>query len=155
MTIKLNDATIATAELVKPLIKIDANGVASIDDNEWLEAVRGDVSVEELKRVHDMTSNAVHATSLAFGEVATEHLKKNKDMNSVSGSVNLGKDKIEFGFERSKTYPGMVKDGVKGDDVVKHGILTTKYVAQASNNVGELKRVKGVLAERMAELAAK
>lgn len=136
------------AAKVKGSIKIDGKSVdipkTFLVDNFSKE------EVETIKGGQKLTAEIVAATSLAFGEQATEVMKKNKDVDVLSASTMIGADKLELSFQREATFPDTKNPGKK---ITKQGFLQPKYRSFAGKGAsGQLSKVRAQLQDQFADL---
>ena len=113
-----------------------------------LKAVLADSSVDVAKAMNATTGEMYAAVSLAVGEAAQAFIKKNKDVNRVTGTINtVGNDRFKVVYDHAKkttitnqqTRETSVKD-VYGACVVKHVESGGKEAAE------QLTAVRGHLA---------
>lgn len=67
-------------------------------------------------------SDFIAAVSLATGEIAAKHMAEHKDIDTMTATVPIGKNKLEVSFRREVE----VSDG-KGGRKMKKGAISTKY----------------------------
>lgn len=93
-------------------------------------------------------SDYIAANTVAQGEISLEHMKSNKDVGTVSGTFEIGRNKMEVSFERHNRVPNRVLDKATGNFTVDGekdlwGDSTVKYqVRGAKNSKGELKAAR-------------
>lgn len=93
----------------------------------------------------------IHAKTLAMGEITRDYMKDNKDVGTVSGVFDIGRNRMEISFERHSRVPNRVLDKESGNFKVDgekdvYGDTTVKYkVRGTQNSKGELKAVREYL----------
>ncbi len=81
------------------------DGRISVDPETYVSTLPEGMTKESVKALHDHNSHFYSAATLAVGEMAIEHMKKDKKLEAVEASVPLyGKDTFDLTIERSRTF---------------------------------------------------
>jgi len=149
--IKIKENTRSLAGRIKPLLSVKDNGEL-VDDKVFEKIATEDG--RNLKQMIDddnYRSNFVSAHTLASGEVALDFMKKNKKVENVAGSFEIGRSTLEVKFDRHKKVPNRVMDKETGNFKVDgekdlYGDSAVKFaVYGARGSRGELKQVREFL----------
>lgn len=134
------------ADLVKAELKLGANGVVEVSEGAFERTLEpAGLTLAEVTKVQNHTTDLVAATGLALGELGLDAFKADKELAQVSVSLPTGKDAINFTFQRQKEVAaGTGKDA---GTQIKYGYLTGKIDVNAHANKGSLRRVKDHLNE--------
>jgi len=149
--VKVKDKTRHMADRIKPILSIKENGEL-VDDKVFEKIATEDG--RDLKQMIDddvYRSDFVSALTLASGEKTAEHMKKDKKIENVSGSFEIGRSNMEISFQRHKKVPNRVMDKETGNFKVDgekdvYGDSAVKYATYgARGSRGELKNVREYL----------
>lgn len=150
---KVNKETETLSARLVPLMKVNEKGV--IDDAGIFDIIAREdgENPDEFRRMDDYRSRFPAATLHAGGVVTKSFMEEHKDINTVSGSFELGRATLEFAIERHQRVPNRVLDSETGHfkvdgerDLYGDGVVKFK-MRGASNSKGELKAVREHLHE--------
>jgi hypothetical protein len=100
--IKLKSSTTDLAASIKPLIKAEGTNTTQ-DESAYDNFLKeNDSSIETVKRLQKLDTQFVSACMLAHGEVGIEHMAAHPEVQSVTGVVQMGHNKVTFNINRSK-----------------------------------------------------
>jgi hypothetical protein len=137
--LKLNDSILKLAAEIKKDITIGDGGAIVLDKGFYEKHLPENLSMTQVKDVQTHNSNIIAAATLALGEVGLPHLKKHKDLDTISLAFGVGKDKVQAQLKREVQVPdGLGKGGMR----TKHGVISANYKVHASGNVGDFKKVR-------------
>ena len=144
---KLNQQTTDLSSLLEGEFKVGKDGTTTGALDTLYEKHMGTFGItsEQAKAVNHYDSTFIPAVTHAWGNTAIKALAKHPDLQSVAMTVPMnGKNHLELTMHRERTYPVPSVDGApKRPDVVKHGVVESKYlVAEANASAGQLKQVK-------------
>jgi hypothetical protein len=132
---------------------VDSNNTLKDDGLFRKIATEDGRDVDQMERDDEYRSDFIAANTLAQGEIALEHKRNNKDVSTVSGVFEIGRNRMEVSFEKHQRVPNRVLDKESGAFKVDGerdlwGDATVKYkVRGTQNSKGELKAVRGFLSE--------
>jgi hypothetical protein len=141
--------------------RIKAASGVGVDENNTLkdDGVFRKIATEDGRNVDQMISDDeyrsdfIAANTLAQGEIARDYMKDNKDVGTVSGTFEIGRNRMEVSFERHQRVPNRVLDKETGHFKVDgerdlYGDATVKYnVRGTQNSKGDLKAVRDFLSD--------
>ena len=135
-------------------VKISAKGEVTLSDGIFEKHLPDGITPDIVKAVTAYEGEFIAAAAHAVGHHAVDTFKKHKGVESIAVTVPMaGKNTLDLSLERSRTFPGMVRDGVAGPEVVKYATMDVKYtVHEAAGSRGQLKQVRNSVNE--AALAA-
>lgn len=111
-------------------------------------ATEDGVDVDRLISEQDYVSDYIAGNHLAAARGARKHMESNKEATTVSGSFEIGRNRLELSFDRHSRVPNRVLDKETGHFKVDgekdvYGDSTVKYkVRGAQNSKGDLKAVR-------------
>jgi len=107
LTIKdVKSSTVELAETLKKEITLGDDGVGSVPADLYTRSLPEGITEETVKSLQKHDTAFVAAATLAFGEVATDLLKKHKKLNVASLEIaTVAHDKIKLGYERHTSRP--------------------------------------------------
>lgn len=145
--LKVNEKVKDLAESIKKDFKIGDGGVIALDKGFYANTLPEGLTIGQVEAVQKHNSNLLAATALALGDLGIPHLKKHKDLASVSVEFGIGKDKLAATLKREQQVPdGLGKGGMR----TKYGVISANYKAHAAGNVGDFKRVREHVANEAA-----
>jgi hypothetical protein len=121
------DVAELSAKLQKHLT-INADGTITPDKDLYHLCLPDDLSVEEIKKVQKFGSNMLTATAHAVGALASDFLKKHKNVTEVHlEKLHIEKDTIRTNYKRETQVspPG-------GAPVTKYGWITAKLTTSSA-----------------------
>lgn len=136
------------ADRIVPLSKVNKENVSEDDGIFRKVATEDGRDVDKIVDDQEYISDFLAANTLAQGIVAEKHLKTHKDVNTVSGSFEIGRSTMEVSFERHSKAPNRIMDKETGNFKVDGekdlwGDSAVKYkVRGAQNSKGDLKAVR-------------
>jgi hypothetical protein len=147
---KINAKTLSLAD------RIDA-AAGGVDKNNTLEdndifrkiATEDGRNVDQMISDDEYRSDFIHGLTLSRGRRAKKHFQENPDVGTVSGTFEIGRNRLELSFE--KHVPNRILDKESGSFKVDgekdvYGDATVKYkVRGTQNSKGELKAVREFL----------
>lgn len=137
--VNLPENVVKLAESIKKEIKVGDAGVVEVNKDLYEKHLPEQLTLGTVKAVQDHNSNFLAAVSLAVGEIGLAHLKKHKDIDTITANVPVAKDKLNIGLKREAQVPdGLGKGGMR----TKHGVLSVGYKVHAAGNVGAYKKVR-------------
>lgn len=108
-----NQGIVDLAEKLAGHVSVDDQNKIVVADGALERVLDGtDVTVDTLRTVQALEANYVNALTLAIGKVGVDHMAANKEVESVSGSTTIGRNKLEFDMSRRTEVSGGVRDGV-------------------------------------------
>lgn len=108
-------------------------------------------NVDQMLDDDDYRSDYLAAQVLAGGEASERWMKDNKEVHTVVGTFEIGRNKLEISYERHTRKPNQVMDKETGNFKIDgekdvYGDATVKYkVHGAKASRGELKQVREYL----------
>lgn len=143
---QLKETTLALAKRFKDESDIKDGGVIETPKGLYEDTLPEDLPIDLVNKVMAHNESVVAAFTQATGDIGEETLKKNKDLDSVSANMKLGKfGTVDANYQRSVTGPKSVADRTP---VTRHGVTQVKVKTFAGKNSGELKKVRDSLRER-------
>lgn len=143
-TPEVKDTTQALAKKMKPLIKINDKGTATIEKDYYATHLPDGVTVEAVKALQDYNTEIVAAGALALGELAVETMKKDKELKVVELQIpTIGKDHFDFRVDRS--YPS--RNPSTGESTEKFGRVSVSHTTYATEKKGQFNAVRSHLAD--------
>lgn len=141
---ELKDTTQDLAKKIKSLIKIDDKGVATIEKDYYQTHLPDGVTVDAVKALQQYNTDIVAAGALAFGEVAVEAMKKDKDLKIATMHMpTVGKDGFEWQIDRSY----QARNPSTGQSDERFGRISVKHETYATEKKGQFAAVKTHLAD--------
>lgn len=110
----LVEKEIVTAEIrkqadeIKKHLSVNDKGVIVSDENTFISTLPEDVTKANINKVLAVMSDYAVASKIAFSETAISHLKKNKDVQTITGTLQMHKGNIKHTMNR---YASGVKPG--------------------------------------------
>lgn len=125
-------------------------GSVSVNKDAFFKNLPEGVTKEMVESVAMARDEAVAALTLLTGEVAEEQLKKNKDLNSVTGTLGFGKrGDATASYTRSVVGRKSVTDPT---EVTRYGSTQVRVRDFSSKPRGDLNKVRTMLKERAESL---
>lgn len=143
----ISEAVTALASVIKKSMTIEKDGTVKIEGDLVADNLPPDLTMADIRKVQKHRGEVVAATTIALGDLALAHMKKNKDANQVSVAFKVGNDKLELGVDRSREF----NDG-KGGKLTKFGYVSVGYTASGATNAGEFKKARAHVADQYAEV---
>ncbi len=142
----ISETVQALANVFKKSMTVEKDGTVKIEGDLIADNLPTDLTMADIKRVQKHRGEVVAAATLALGDLALTHMKKNKDSNQVTAAIKLGSDKVELAVDRSREF----NDG-KGGKLTKFGYVSVGYTASGATNAGEFKKARAFVADQYAE----
>lgn len=147
---KVSPETEALSARLVPLMRVNDKGVIDDTADKIFDTIAREdgKDPDEYRRMDDYRSGFLAATVHAGGVVTKSFMEENKDINTVSGSFELGRATLEFAIERHQRVPNRVLDKESGHFKVEgekdlYGDTAVKFKMRgAQNSKGELKAVR-------------
>lgn len=136
--LKVSPEILKLAGELKKEFKIGDGGLIEVPKSFYEDHLPEGLTMAIVKKVQDHDSNMTSATVLGMGEVSIPAFKKDKKLESTSIEYSAGKNSIGAVMHRSKT----MTNPQGGEPITKFGVVTAKYQARASANLGALKRIR-------------
>ena len=121
---KISAEVKALSGKIREKISFDGN-LASVPKDLYKETLPEGLDYETVKKVQLHNLDFADATTLAFGELAINHLKDNGEIDSVGLTVNIGKDRVSSEVRRSQQF----RNPSNGETIEKKGVIKTQYVS--------------------------
>lgn len=127
---------------------IESNGTFRDNDTFRKIATQDGRNVDQMIDDDDYRSDFIAGTSLACGEIGNDFHRDNKDAGTLSGTFEIGRNRLEVSVERHQRVPNRVLDKETGNFRVEgekdlYGDLNVKYTVRgARNSRGDLKAVR-------------
>lgn len=148
---EIKQDTLDLAKTLKGAITIGENGVATIKEGTYVENLPEGLTEDHVKQLQGYHSALGAAGTLALGELGVPYLKKHKEVDRIELTVPaVGKDTLDFTFDRQKVVTVPKKDGPNEEKTV-YGASTFRHSEYSTRPRGELSKVK----DHLYELAAK
>ena len=143
----LKSTIVDLSDKIKADISIAKDGTIEVAPDLFYKHLPEGVTRELVEAAADYQGEFMVAATNAIGEHAIPFFKKHKAHEKLNVHVPLvGKDTLELKLYRSKTYPGMVRDGVKGPETTKHCVIDAKLnVHEADDSIGQFKIARKAL----------
>lgn len=144
--ISLKPEVVDLASKIKAGIKLDGKtGIGAEEGNLYEANLPESITPEIVKTISDFNSTFVAAGAFAFGELAVDAMKGNKDLERASVDIAMGgKDTLSLNVDRRKTFPNHLGGG---GETEKFGIVSASYEVIAGKNAGQLKKARTLIGE--------
>lgn len=143
---QIKDTTKALSERFKSELDVKDGGVIETPKGLYEDTLPEDLPISVVNRVMSHNESVVAAMTQATGEIGEEVLTKNKDLDSVTSNLKMGKfGTCDVTYNRSVVGPKSVSDRT---EVTRYGVTQAKVRTFAGKNSGELKKVRDSLRER-------
>lgn len=135
------------ADKLKDGLTIGAAGVATFSDEAFDRALEGrDVTKVQVQESVKLIGDVTAAGGYALGQAAFDAMKKDPDLESVTGKISAVKG-LAFEFQVDKNY--MVPNGDRENPgmVQNHGRVIGKVIISGTGNNGDHKKVRKAVRE--------
>lgn len=102
------------ASRIEPLLALDGKG--AFDDKSVFDTVvrQDGMDPEDFVKKDIYVGNFVNAMRLAAGNASKKFMDENKEVHITSGSFEVGRSRLEIGYERHRRVPNRVPDKDSG-----------------------------------------
>lgn len=141
----VKDEVLEMAAKIEAGITMDAKTGEGKEDGLYETTLPEHLTMETIKAVSDHNTTFIAAGAYAFGKLAIDAMKDNKDLPSANLEVKMGgRDTVSYNVDRSKEFSNHLGDGVA---TIKHAVVTTSYDVRAGKNGGQLKAARQAIGE--------
>lgn len=144
---KITPAIEAFAQKLRKDITIDTKtGVAAEASASYIKYLPEGLTEDILKKAQAYKSEFTAATALAIGLEAEAVVKKHKALDRVELVVPLvGKDTLEFTYNRASMVPDRSAGAEKGARTEKYGTMSVSETVYSVGNRGQLGHIRDML----------
>ncbi len=115
------------------------------EENIYAKNLPEGLSMEVVDKVNNYDVQFVAASGLAVGEIAIQHMAKEKTVEQISAEFSMARhNSVNHVVTRERTFTNITDPS---NPIPKYGDLATKVTIQAGRNQGELKKVRNTLHE--------
>jgi hypothetical protein len=135
---------LAMSEKIQKDISIDAKaGTATAAADIYEKTLPESLTMETIRSVRDHNTAFVAAGAHAFGTMAINAMKGQKDCKELNITMGMGdRDKVSHHVARQKVFTDHMHGGA---EIVKYGVVSTSLEVTAGKNSGQLKVVKAAI----------
>lgn len=125
-------------------------GVFKGDDifETFLKESGSDKTLADVKHIQALVGNFVDSATLAFGRRSINVFQSNKELDTTEAKIKVGNDKLRLSSVRKAEV------GVGEHRTTKYGSVKVNYLVSGGPTVGELKKVRALIAEEAAAALA-
>lgn len=148
MSVEIKEKIRAAADGMKKDIAIAKDGVVTVAEDLYEKSLEDSgLTMDVVQKVQKHDVQFVEATALAFGELATEACKKNRDLDAVTVKIAAGKSEVGHHYQPKQELQG------KGDEKkVVYGSMVSSFETAAGSSKSGLKKVRQHIAEMSEEI---
>ncbi len=139
-------------KLQQTYVKDETAGIISDPENTstYLQNLPEGLTPEIVDQKDNYDSTYIAASLHAAGVIATDMMKSNKKLETVTGEFQMGSNAVSHAITRRSEYraPGSASDA---EPIVKFGTATTKVEVRGAHNAGELRKARLDIGEMATE----
>ena len=147
----LKEETKELAKMIQSELKLEGEKITCPEDL-YTKMLPDGITPEIIKTISKRNANIVAAVGLAVGNIANKAMGKDKKIERVTMEMpTVGKDHIDFNYDRSREVPARDEAGNPAGTRTKFGSLTVNMTNYATKPHGQLNAVKRFLSEQAIE----
>lgn len=151
----LKEETKELAKSIQKELKLDGEKITCPEDL-YTKTLPEGITPDIIKTISKHNANIVAAAGLAVGMISNEAMKKDKKIERITMEMpTVGKDHIDFNYDRSREVPARDENGNPAGTRSKLGSLTVNMTNYAAKPHGQLNAVKRFLSEQAIEAFGK
>lgn len=147
--LNLSTEVSALSQKLEKALKVEKDGTITPDKDLYKTLLPEGLTMDSVKAVQKHNSDLTSATAMAVGNLASDFLKKHKDIDEVTlDKFAFGRDFVRGSYKRAAEV-----SGIGGSSKTRHGWMTFKYSAASAGVSGAaFKRIREHHAQQGDEL---
>lgn len=109
---RIHTNVMSIADQIRADLSID-NGAFVIPENAFEKTLPEGMTIDSVKAVQTQVNHFAAGIQYAAGQVGIDYMQQHPDCQQLTGTVQMGNDKLSMTFDRSRTIPADLNGGTK------------------------------------------
>lgn len=109
---RIHTNIIAIADQIRADIGVE-NGTFTIPENAFEKTLPEGMTLDGVKAMQTQINHFTAGMQYAAGQVGIDYMAANPDCQQLTGTVQMGNDKLSMSFDRTRTIPADLNGGTK------------------------------------------